>query len=198
MSLLFVSVVREGLSTRLGTEDTGASSPLLVDKPLDPALTLKVSATVGSLASNQVSMHMLGPADVAGFDPRVVLRTDPSPGAQTFDRERTGHAELDEDQARDERRSIESHPTVRQDAVAIGDERGAEPGDRAQLRQAGKLLVVVVDREVDIQTMIRHRRDARVEPAFEIDDNVNPAPCDRLPLLQRRGDEQTPVVVDLK
>jgi len=85
MSLLFVSVVREGLSTRLATEDTGASSPLLTDKPIDPALTLKVSATVGSAASNQVSMHMLGPADVAGLDPRVVLRTDPPAGAQAFD-----------------------------------------------------------------------------------------------------------------
>src|SRR5262245_9784706 len=82
--------------------------------------------------------------------------------------------------------------------MAVGDEGGAQPRDRAQLRQAGKLLIVVFERKIDVHAMVGDGRYAGVEPAFEIDDDVDPSPRDRFPVVQRRGNEQPAVVVDLK
>jgi hypothetical protein len=86
MSLQFISVIRQGLSTRLPVADSGATSPGLHNKPLAEALAVRARATIGTVAGAPVTMQLFGPHDVAGIDPhQLVRRSDPPPGAQSFD-----------------------------------------------------------------------------------------------------------------
>ena len=86
MSLLFVSVVREGLSSTLAIPDTGVSSAELTDRQLADLLKFNASAILGGSSAATVPIQTFGPAQVDGMDPtRLVLRTDPPPSAQGFD-----------------------------------------------------------------------------------------------------------------
>ncbi len=86
---------------------------------------------------------------------------------------------------------------MRQHPVAVGDQRGGKLRDRAQPHHARQLLVVVIDREVDVEAVVRRRWNVIIEPAFEIDDRVDPMRRERIPALDGRRDEQLAVIVDL-
>ena len=59
-----------------------------------------------------------------------------------------------------------------------------------------QLPIVVVDGEVDEDAVIRNRGDTGVEPALEIDDDVDAVRADAVPFVDSRRDEQPAVVVD--
>ena len=59
--------------------------------------------------------------------------------------------------------------------VALAHERRRELRDRPQLRQARQHAVVVVERKVDVEAVVRLRGNAQVEPAFQIDHDVHAA-----------------------
>jgi len=73
------------------------------------------------------------------------------------------------------------HAAVRHHAVAVGNQRRAEARDGVELDHVGQHFVVVVERKVHIQTFVRLGRNAAVEAAFQVDDNVD-AVC--LPAVQ--------------
>jgi hypothetical protein len=83
VSLVFVSVVRQGLSRGLPTADAAAAD--LATGSLATALGIRAQATLGGDVAPEVAMQLLGPGDVAGIDPGIVLRTDPPAGAQYVD-----------------------------------------------------------------------------------------------------------------
>lgn len=95
MSLQFVSVVREGMAAGLPVEDTGVGSPALATTTMATALEVRAAATLGTQLAPDVPVQVLGPADVAGLDPRLVLRTDPPDGAQRFDTSQFAQIEFD-------------------------------------------------------------------------------------------------------
>ncbi|MEU5689954.1 hypothetical protein DEJ48_38900 [Streptomyces venezuelae] len=72
----FLPWARQGLATALTTTDPVGDAPLPLRVPL------KVTTAVGGSASGtaSVQLHLHGPADVVGIDPRQVRRTDPAPG----------------------------------------------------------------------------------------------------------------------
>ena len=82
--------------------------------------------------------------------------------------------------------------------MPLSDQRRGQPRDRPQLRHVRQPLVVVIEREVDVQAPVRGGRDARIESTFEIDDGVDPVPRHGGPVLDCCRDEQPPVVVDLE
>jgi hypothetical protein len=82
MSMRFISVVRQGLSNGLKTDDAPAAT--LANADLALAQRITVQATLGT-AAPAVPLQLLGPGDVTGIDPALVLRMDPPPGAQRAD-----------------------------------------------------------------------------------------------------------------
>jgi len=73
--------------------------------------------------------------------------------------------------------------------------RGAEPGDRVQLVQ--RRHVFVLEREVDVDDLVRPARDAGVEPRFEVDDGAERVLVhDGRPVVARRRQPEQAVVVD--
>ena len=154
MSMQFVSVVREGLSPQ--TRHQGqrrVERRCLTDKSLDPALALKVSATVENAARSSVSMHMLGPADVAGVDPRVVLRTDPPAVPRRSTRR------CSPDGVRCTRTAVDVHAARRRAAIASAPgsrwwsavrRRGQSPLDVEPDAGHGRLPVLTVNGAEDL------------------------------------------------
>ena len=64
--------LRTGLSSAVTTADTATA---------DSFVKLSVTATVNSVAARKVDLRLAGPGEVRGVDARVVVRTDPAPGA---------------------------------------------------------------------------------------------------------------------
>ena len=96
MSLHFVSVVRQGLSIRYALADPGAGSASMREKPLPAVLGLDLIATVSERATKAVAAQLLGPGEVAGIDPRQVLRCDPANGARRVDTSLFAQIEFDD------------------------------------------------------------------------------------------------------
>jgi len=73
MSITLISAIRDGLVAQLPAgavpDDTGR-------------VTLPAAVMVGTQESTPVDVGLLGPGDVAGVDPRQVIRMDPPSGAQ--------------------------------------------------------------------------------------------------------------------
>ncbi len=99
-----------------------------------------------------------------------------------------------EDQRRHQRRAIQPHPAMREDAVAGADQVGAECRDCVEAGQVGKLAVV--DRKVDVEEVAGDLGDALIDAAFEIDDGVDLAIENRLPVFDGGGEEKLFVIVD--
>jgi hypothetical protein len=85
MSMQFVSVVREGLATKISVPDTGPGSTALAGTSLQSTLGFSVAAKVSGAYSQEVPMRMVGPDHADGIDHGIVLRTDPPRGAQFVD-----------------------------------------------------------------------------------------------------------------
>ena len=125
----------------------------------------------------------------------VTCACDDVPLAQSGDDFRTRHAHLDQNEPGDERRAIESHAAMREHAMALADQGGREPCDCAGLDHVRQLLVVVVDGKVDVEAAVGCGGDAGVEAALEIDHRVDFVARERVPIVNRGRDEQSPVVV---
>jgi hypothetical protein len=69
----FLPWTRRGLAAAIAEPDTGGALPARA------AVTVGLDLSDATSASGQVELH--GPGDVAGLDPRVILRSDPRPGA---------------------------------------------------------------------------------------------------------------------
>ena len=73
MSITLISAIRDGLVSQLPAgavpDDAGR-------------VTLPAAVMVGAQESTPVDVGLLGPGDVAGLDPRQVIRMDPPSGAQ--------------------------------------------------------------------------------------------------------------------
>lgn len=82
MSMRFISVVRQGLSNGLKTADAPVATLTAIDVATAQGITAR--ATVVTPA-DEVPLQLLGPGDVTGIDPALVLRMDPPPGAQRAD-----------------------------------------------------------------------------------------------------------------
>src|SRR4051794_11037054 len=95
MSMQFVSVVRQGLATKVTVPDSGAASTALAGKTLQSALGFSVAAKVSGDYSQDVPMRMLGPDHADGIDHGIVLRTDPPRGAQFVDTTLFAQVEFD-------------------------------------------------------------------------------------------------------
>ena len=77
MSATFASWVRSGVA---------AASPGLLELATDAVrLRARVRASVNGLPSKAVQLDVLGPGDVTGLAPGVIVRTDPHPGAEGFE-----------------------------------------------------------------------------------------------------------------
>jgi len=85
---------------------------------------------------------------------------------------------------------------VGENAVTAADQVRAEECHRLETSRIRQLLVV--DREVDVQTRIGSRGDVLVQTAFEIDHDVDAVGGDTLPIGNRRRDEEESGVVDLE
>jgi hypothetical protein len=85
MSMQFVSVVREGLATKITVPDGGAASTALAGATLDSTLGFSVAAKVSGAYAPDVPMRLVGPDHADGIDHGIVLRTDPPRGAQFVD-----------------------------------------------------------------------------------------------------------------
>src|SRR5690348_12410765 len=125
-----------------------------------------LDVSCGGTRTSRVQTHR---TSVASFLKReqvvgeaVVVQGAGATLADASDGDLTGHAKRGEDQSGDEARSIEAHVAVRQDAMAVANERRSQAGDRVQFRQIGERLIVVVEREVDVQAVIRLGWNARV------------------------------------
>jgi hypothetical protein len=77
--VLFLPWLRQGLAARLGNADTlGATLPASVD--------LTVTLGVTTPANNpSATVHVRGPGDVIGIDPRQVVRTEPAVDSGDFE-----------------------------------------------------------------------------------------------------------------
>ena len=69
----FLPWTRRGLAASIAGPDTDGALPARA------ALTVALDLSDGTSASGLVELH--GPGDVTGLDPRVILRSDPRPGA---------------------------------------------------------------------------------------------------------------------
>ena len=69
----FLPWTRRGLAASIAGPDTDGALPARA------ALTVALDLSDGTSASGRVELH--GPGDVTGLDPRVILRSDPRPGA---------------------------------------------------------------------------------------------------------------------
>jgi hypothetical protein len=73
----FLPWCRGGIVAELDTADTGQA--------LDQRAALRVGVTVTGAGSGGVAVTLLGPGDVTGLDPRLVVRTQPRPGTTAFE-----------------------------------------------------------------------------------------------------------------
>ena len=119
-----------------------------------------------------------------------------STAAQALHRFRPGHAETLEDEACHQGRSVEAHSAVREHPVSRPDEAGGQVGDGVELHEVRELFVV--DGKVDVENLIGDRRDAVIQSALEIDDRVDSALLERLPITEDGRDEERAGVVDLE
>ena len=72
-----------------------------------------------------------------------------------------------QDPTGDQRRPVETHSAMREDAVPVADQVRAERRHRFEPRQVRKLLIE--NREVDVKAGARRRRNALVQPPFQVD-----------------------------
>ncbi|MGH9265530.1 MAG: hypothetical protein ACRD1D_12655, partial [Acidimicrobiales bacterium] len=68
---------RRGIVAELNTADTGQA--------LDQRAAVRVGATITNAGPGGVDITVLGPGDVTGLDLRLVVRTQPRPGTDTFE-----------------------------------------------------------------------------------------------------------------
>src|SRR5262245_61534584 len=112
---------------------------------------------------------------------------------------RTGNAKLRQNEARNESRAVESHAATRQDSMAGCDETRTEIPNGVKL---GKVRQVFVeDRKVNVQILIRNSGDADIDFTFEIDDSIDPAVEQSVPvvhLIYRRRNKKLSGIVYLK
>ena len=84
VSLVFVSVVRQGLSRGLPIGRRAAPRDLET-RPLATALGITAQATLGTDLAPPVACSCSAPPTSRGWTPAIVLRTDPPAGAQRVD-----------------------------------------------------------------------------------------------------------------
>jgi hypothetical protein len=87
-SVVFLPWVRQGLAARIATPD-----PLTA--PLPPQAPLGVSLAVNGVDVPPVGVHLVGPADILGLDPRQVVRTEPPAGTDDYESNDLAAVELD-------------------------------------------------------------------------------------------------------
>src|SRR5689334_1361096 len=80
--------------------------------------------------------------------------------------------------------------------MALANQRRGHGGNRVELRRVRQGLIVVVEREVDVEAVVRLGRDAGVEPAVQIDHDVDAMRRDAAPAVEIAGDVEAAVVVD--
>lgn len=76
--LSFVPWVRQGVAAAISAEETLGSN-------LRGEATLTANLSVNGSAVPPVTLRLRGPADVAGIDPRQIVRMDPPPGSADFE-----------------------------------------------------------------------------------------------------------------
>lgn len=91
--------------------------------------------------------------------------------AQLFHDAISRHAEMVKDPGRHEGRAVESHAAMREYALPVFDQLGSQSGDCVEFVEIGQFLIK--NREVNVEAAIRARRDAFVEPPFEVDDGID-------------------------
>jgi hypothetical protein len=83
----FLPWCRRGIVAEVGTTDTGQA--------LDQRAALRVGATITNAGTGGVDVTLLGPGDVTGLDPRLVVRTQPRPGTTAFEPNHLAAVDLD-------------------------------------------------------------------------------------------------------
>jgi hypothetical protein len=102
---------------------------------------------------------------------------------------------LIQNQASQESGPIEAQPAVRQNTMALPDERCAEGRDGMQLSEIGQVLVE--DWEIDIKQMIRRGRNAVIKCTVEIDNRIDFVAIHNPPVVNSWRDEKKSRVVHL-
>src|SRR6202022_1216156 len=98
------------------------------------------------------------------------------------------NAELVEDHTCHQRGAIETHSTVRKNAMAAADQLRTERGNGVESRHRRQLFVV--DREVNVEAALRRRRNAVIEAGIHVDHRVDAEVGDGSPLADGGGDEE--------
>src|SRR5215471_1610919 len=106
------------------------------------------------------------------------------------------HAQLVQDTAGQERRTVVPHAAVGEHAVTVPDEMRAHGRDGVEPRGVRQLLIE--DREVHIEAFAGSRGNALVEAAFEVDHHVDAVRGDVGPVLDDRGNEEPALVINLE
>jgi hypothetical protein len=83
----FLPWCRQGIVAELSMPDTG--------QPLDPQSAVRVGVTITGAGSGGIDVAVLGPGDVTGIDPRLVVRTEPRPGTTAFESNHLAAIDLD-------------------------------------------------------------------------------------------------------
>ncbi len=73
----FLPWCRRGIVAEVDTDDTGQALALRA--------AVKVGVTITNAGSGGVDVTLLGPGDVTGLDPRLVVRIEPRPGTTAFE-----------------------------------------------------------------------------------------------------------------
>src|SRR5581483_2264470 len=118
------------------------------------------------------------------------------PFAQQLDGLRAAQSKISQNQAGDQRRAIKTHAAMRQHLVAAFDQAGPEPRDGVQLVQIGQ--VVIVDRKIEVERMVEHRRHAAVEVTFKVYYDRDAMLFDNFPLVHSGRKEQACSFIKLK
>ena len=84
---------------------------------------------------------------------------------------------------------------MHQNSIAAMIQLCAKLGHRVQPIQIGQLTIM--NRQVDVQKMIGRLRHAVIDPAVKVNDGVDAAIENRLPILNRRRKKQPAIVIHL-